>query len=141
MQHVSTGCRALAIFEIHCPEERQHTGKLSTGKHKYDAERDHMQTCPTSFSHMTRIVQTSGSACNQRMSTSSKPLTTDPMLIFEAALTVVDSEDNRSRNAAVELLERVRPLRTRTQDSRIQKERALNDAAKALAKLWKKKAD
>ena len=65
----------------------------------------------------------------------------DPTLIFEAALTVVDSEDNRSRNAAVALLDRTRPLRTRTQDSRTQKERALNDAAEALAKLWKKKTD
>jgi hypothetical protein len=100
-----------------------------------------MRTCPTSLSRMTCIVQTGGSACNQRMSTSSKPLTMDPRLIFEAALTVVDSEDNCSRIAAAELLDRMRPLRTHTQDSKIQKERALNDAAEALAKLWKKKAD
>ena len=65
----------------------------------------------------------------------------DPRLIFEAALTVASSDDNHSRETAVALLERLRPLRTHTQDTRIQRERALNDAAEALTKLWKKKAD
>jgi hypothetical protein len=72
------------------------------------------------------------------MSTSSKPLNLDPRMIFEAALTVVDSDDNCSRTAAAALLDRVRPLRSRTENARLQRERALNDAAEALAKLWKK---
>ena len=72
------------------------------------------------------------------MSTSSKPLNLDPRMIFEAALTVVDSEDSHSRTAAVAFLDRVRPLRSRTENARLQKERALNDAAEALSKLWKK---
>lgn len=59
-------------------------------------------------------------------------------MIFEAALTVVDSDDNRSRTAAVALLDRGRPLRSRTESAHSQKVRALNDAAEALAKLWKK---
>lgn len=100
-----------------------------------------MRICPTSLSHIACIVESGEAACNRRMSTSSKPLTMDPRLIFEAALTVVDSDDNCSRSAAAALLDRMRPLRTRTEDTRVQKERALNDAAQALAKLWKKKAD
>jgi len=59
-------------------------------------------------------------------------------MIFEAALTVVDSDDCCSRTAAVALLDRARPLRSRTESARLQKERALNDAAEALARLWKK---
>lgn len=59
-------------------------------------------------------------------------------MIFEAALTVVDSDDSRSRTAAVAILDRVRPLRSRTESVRLQKERALNDAAEALSRLWKK---
>jgi hypothetical protein len=72
------------------------------------------------------------------MSTPAKPLTSDAQRIFEAALTVVDSDDSRSRTAAAALLERTRPLRSRTESPRIQKERALNDAAEALARLWKR---
>jgi hypothetical protein len=97
-----------------------------------------MRTCSTSASHIACIVGNHEWACNLRMSTSSKPLNLDPRLIFEAALTVVDSDDNCSRTAAVALLDRARPLRSRTESARSQKERALNDAAQALAKLWRK---
>jgi len=59
-------------------------------------------------------------------------------MIFEAALAVVDSDGSRSRATAGALLDRGRPLRSRTESAHSQKERALNDAAEALAKLWKK---
>ena len=62
----------------------------------------------------------------------------DPRLIFEAALTVAGADNSHSLTAAVALLDRVRPLRSRTESAPLQKERALNDAAEALTKLWKK---
>ena len=97
-----------------------------------------MRICPAFPSHIACIVGNRDRACNLRMSTSSKPLNLDPRMIFEAALAVVDSDDSRSRAAAVALLDRGRPLRSRTEGAHSQKERALNDAAEALAKLWKK---
>ena len=97
-----------------------------------------MRICPASPSHIACIVGIRERACNLRMSTSSKPLNLDPRMIFEAALAVVDSDDSCSRTAAVALLDRGRPLRSRTESAHSQKERALNDAAEALAKLWKK---
>jgi hypothetical protein len=71
------------------------------------------------------------------MSTPPKPITQDPRIIFEAALAVMNSDDKRSQKAEA-LLRRTRPLRTRIESNRLQQERALNDAAEALAKLWRK---
>jgi hypothetical protein len=97
-----------------------------------------LRTCPSALSHIACIVEILKQTSNHHMSTPAKPLTSDAQRIFEAALTVVDSDDSRSRTAAAALLERTRPLRSRTESPRIQKERALNDAAEALARLWKR---
>jgi hypothetical protein len=97
-----------------------------------------MRICPTFPSYIACIVGNRERACNLSMSASSKPLNLDPRMIFEAALAVVESDDSCARTAAVALLDRVRPLRSRTESAHSQKERALNDAAEALAKLWKK---
>jgi len=71
------------------------------------------------------------------MSTPSKPITSDPRIIFEAALAIINNDENSARKAEA-VLQRTRPLRTRVESTHLQKERALNDAAEALAKLWRK---
>ena len=72
------------------------------------------------------------------MSTPPKPIASDPRIIFEAALAVMNNSDAKSSQKAEALLRRTRPLRTRIESNRAQQERALNDAAEALAKLWRK---
>jgi hypothetical protein len=62
----------------------------------------------------------------------------NPKLIFEAALADLDNDDTRSGGTGTVVLERARPLRAQTESVRLRRERALNEAAEALAKLWQR---
>jgi hypothetical protein len=59
-------------------------------------------------------------------------------LMFEAALADLDSDNVRFGGTGTVVLERARPLRAQTESVRLRRERALNEAAEALAKLWKR---
>ncbi|MGC2195540.1 MAG: hypothetical protein WA628_12755 [Terriglobales bacterium] len=69
---------------------------------------------------------------------SAKPNLPNPKLIFDAALEDLDNNGTRLNRSGAIALERARPLRARTEDMRLRRERALNEAAEALAKLWKR---
>ncbi len=75
------------------------------------------------------------------MSTKPSPLSTktliNPQLIFEAALADLN-EEPRATSSGAPVLHRARPLRACTESSRVRRERALNEAADALAKLWRR---
>jgi hypothetical protein len=62
----------------------------------------------------------------------------NPKLIFEAALADLDSDNARLGGTGTVVLERARPLPAQTESVRLRRERALNEAAEALAKLWKR---
>jgi len=92
-------------------------------------------------SPFTCIVDLRGAAFNLAMNakqtvTHSKT-TLNPKLIFDAALADLNEEPRLSHSSAT-ILHRVRPLRACTESSRVRRERALNEAAEALAKLWKR---
>jgi len=70
---------------------------------------------------------------------SAKPSWSNPKLIFEAALADLNNNDNSAMaNAGSVVLDRARPLRAQRESVRLRRERALNEAAEALAKLWKR---
>ena len=69
---------------------------------------------------------------------STKPNLPNPKLIFDAALADLDNNGSRRNRAGALALERARPLRARTESMGLKRERALNEAANALAKLWKR---
>jgi len=75
------------------------------------------------------------------MITKASPLSTktstNPQLIFDAALADLNDEPRVTRSGAP-VLQRSRPLRACTEGTRLRRERALNEAADALAKLWKR---
>jgi hypothetical protein len=72
---------------------------------------------------------------------SAKPSWSNPKLIFEAALADLNNTDNSTLGGAGSIvLDRARPLRAQTESTRLRRERALNEAAEALAKLWKRSA-
>ena len=66
-----------------------------------------------------------------------KPNPLNPKLIFEAALADLNDEPRPARTGRV-ALSPGRPLRAYTESVRLRRERALNEAADALAKLWKR---
>lgn len=61
----------------------------------------------------------------------------NPKLIFEAALADLNDEPHAARSGRI-ALNPGRPLRAYTESIRLRRERALNEAADALAKLWKR---
>jgi hypothetical protein len=75
------------------------------------------------------------------MSTKPNPLSaktpTNPQLIFDAALADLNDDPRLTRSGAP-VLQRARPLRACTESMRLRRERALNEAADALAKLWRR---
>ena len=75
------------------------------------------------------------------MSTKPNPLNTkiptNAQLIFDAALADLN-EEPRVTTSGAPVLHRARPLRACTDSMRARRERALNEAADALAKLWKR---
>jgi hypothetical protein len=66
-----------------------------------------------------------------------KPNPLNPRLIFEAALADLNDEPRSARAGRI-ALRPGRPLRACTESVRLRRERALNEAANALAKLWKR---
>lgn len=74
---------------------------------------------------------------NAKTSVSLKPSPLNPKLIFEAALADLNDEPRSTRAGRI-ALNRRRPLRACTESARLRRERALNEAADALAKLWKR---
>ena len=97
-----------------------------------------MRACPRLLCNKGCIVEISKADFNLPMSTPTKPVTSDPRIIFEAALAVINNDNDRRSRKAEAVLRRTRPLRTHVESTRLQQERALNDAAEALAKLWRK---
>lgn len=69
---------------------------------------------------------------------SAKPSWSNPKLIFEAALADLNSNNPTMNDAGSVVLDRARPLRAQWESTRLRRERALNEAAEALAKLWKR---
>jgi hypothetical protein len=69
---------------------------------------------------------------------SAKPSWSNPKLIFDAALADLNNDNSKLSDAGSVVLDRARPLRAQTESTRLRKERALNEAAEALAKLWKR---
>ena len=69
---------------------------------------------------------------------SAKPSWSNPKLIFDAALADLNSDNSRLSDADSIVLDRARPLRAQKESNRLRRERALNEAAEALAKLWKR---
>ena len=69
---------------------------------------------------------------------SAKPSWSNPKLIFEAALADLNGDTSSMSDAGSEVLDRARPLRAQRESMRLRRERALNEAAEALAKLWKR---
>ena len=59
-------------------------------------------------------------------------------MIFEAALATLDNDDARLSGPGAATLQRMRPLRARGESARLSRERALDEAAHALAKIWKR---
>lgn len=69
---------------------------------------------------------------------SAKPSWSNPKLIFDAALSNLINDNSKLSDAGSIVLDRARPLRAQTESPRLRRERALNEAAEALAKLWKR---
>jgi hypothetical protein len=92
-------------------------------------------------SPFTCIVDISGAAFNLAMN--DKPTSTysktalNPQVIFDAALADLN-EEPRLGHPSASVLHRARPLRACIESTRLRRERALNEAAEALARLWKR---
>jgi hypothetical protein len=70
--------------------------------------------------------------------TSSLPKTgINAKLIFDAALADLNEEPRLTHSGSA-VLHRTRPLRACTESIRLRRERAISEAAEALAKLWKR---
>jgi hypothetical protein len=69
---------------------------------------------------------------------SAKPSWSNPKLIFDAALADLNNDNSKLSDAGSVVLDRARPLRAQRESTRLRRERALNEAAEALAKLWKR---
>jgi hypothetical protein len=69
---------------------------------------------------------------------SAKPSWSNPKLIFDATLADLNSDNSKLSDAGSIVLDRARPLRAQRESNRLRRERALNEAAEALAKLWKR---
>lgn len=69
---------------------------------------------------------------------SAKSTWSNPKLIFDAALADLNKDNSSLSNGASIVLDRARPLRAQRESIRLRRERALNEAAEALAKLWKR---
>jgi len=87
-------------------------------------------------SHFSCIVRRGIEGSNLAMS--AKANWPNAKLMFEAALADLDSDNVRLGGTGTVVLERARPLRAQTESVRLRRERALNEAAEALAKLWKR---
>lgn len=69
---------------------------------------------------------------------SAKPSWSNPKLIFDAALADLNRDNSKLSDAGSIALDRARPLRAQRESNRLRRERALNEAAEALSKLWKR---
>jgi hypothetical protein len=79
-----------------------------------------------------------GKLQGSNLAMSAKPSWSNPKLIFDAALADLNNDNSKLSNAGSIVLDRARPLRAQTESTRLRRERALNEAAEALAKLWKR---
>jgi hypothetical protein len=84
------------------------------------------------------MLKLENSGSNVPMGTYSKSALSNIKLMFETALTVISSGDSSALEETSAILWQTRPLKVCQEGTDFQKQRALNDAASALARLWKR---